>query len=113
MLTQNEQLNNSIAIRLGIGLFGVAILAGVYVFQHVSFFSILKLSALGSSNYTAFIFNKTVRMILNDVACMLLIKAIFYQRKYVMAAFYVFLFELLILLPLYFILKLTIEGDSE
>src|SRR5690606_25073246 len=60
-----------------------------------------------------FIVNRTVRLILNDLACMLLIFAIFQKRQYLVVAFYVFLFELLILLPVYFTVKLSLEGDSE
>ncbi len=50
---------------------------------------------------------------MNDASCFLLISALFKERKYVTVAFWVFLFELLVLLPVYFLLKLSIEGDSE
>lgn len=44
---------------------------------------------------------------------MLLIKSFFNEPKYVRFAFYIFLFEIAVLLPLYFIVKLGLEGDSE
>ncbi len=52
-------------------------------------------------------------MCINDGACVILIYALFRERKYIRVAFYVFLFELLVILPIYFVLKLTIEGTSE
>ena len=60
-----------------------------------------------------FIINKTVRLVVNDLACMLLIFAVFQRKSYLLVAFYVFIFELLILLPVYFAVKLSLEGDSE
>jgi exosortase F-associated protein len=60
-----------------------------------------------------FIANRTVRFMLNDVACLLLITAIFNSKKYLALSFWVFLTELFILLPIYFLLKLSLEGDSE
>src|SRR5690606_7807853 len=63
--------------------------------------------------YVAFVVNKTCRLLLNDLACLLLIMAIFRERNYLQLAFYIFLFEVLILLPFYFLIKLTFEGDSE
>lgn len=62
---------------------------------------------------TIFIVNKTIRLILNDAACVCLIYALFPGRNYLRIAFYVFLVELFIILPIYFIFKLTLEGDSE
>jgi len=44
---------------------------------------------------------------------MLLIFAIFREKKYLRVGFYIFLFESLIMLPIYFICKLTLEGTSE
>lgn len=50
---------------------------------------------------------------MNDAACIVLIKSFFGESKYVRFAFVVFLFELLVLLPVYFAFKLSLEGDSE
>jgi exosortase F-associated protein len=62
---------------------------------------------------TVFVINKTLRLMINDLACMLMIFAIFQQRNYLVISFYVFIFELFILLPLYLVIKLFLEGDSE
>lgn len=62
---------------------------------------------------TIFIINKTIRLVLNDVACMVLIYAWFKERKYLTLSFYLFLVEVFLLLPIYFIVKLSLEGDSE
>ena len=47
------------------------------------------------------------------MACFLLIYALFRHKSYLRVAFVVFLFEILILLPFYFSIKLYLEGDSE
>jgi exosortase F-associated protein len=44
---------------------------------------------------------------------MLLIFAIFRRKSYLLIALYVFVFELFILLPAYFAIKLSLEGDTE
>jgi exosortase F-associated protein len=44
---------------------------------------------------------------------MVIIWTLFQQTKFLKAAFLVFLVELLIILPLYFTVKLSLEGDSE
>lgn len=62
---------------------------------------------------TIFMVNKTIRLVLNDVACMVLIYAWFKERKYLTLSFYLFLVEVFLLLPIYFIVKLSLEGDSE
>ncbi|HCZ36804.1 MAG TPA: hypothetical protein DHV26_12860 [Cytophagales bacterium] len=93
------------------------ILLLVYVFQKVSYAglanAVLPESLSISHPYTVFIFNRTARLIINDSACMLLIWSLFGQMKYLRAAFVVFLIELLIMLPIYFIIKLNLEGASE
>lgn len=95
----------------------ILILLFVYVFQKVSYAgmmnSILPESLSINHPYPVFIFNRTIRLIINDGACMLLIWALFEQTKYLKAAFVVFLIELFVLLPLYFVIKLNLEGTSE
>lgn len=49
----------------------------------------------------------------NDIACLLLVAAIFNKPSYLRLSAWIFLTELLVLLPIYFTLKLTLEGDSE
>lgn len=89
----------------------------VYLFQKVSYAGIINFilpeNLTLNHPYGVFIFNRTIRLIINDGACMLLIWSLFGQMKYLKAAFVVFLIELLILLPLYFVIKLNLEGTSE
>lgn len=66
-----------------------------------------------TQGHVVFIVNKTIRLILNDLACFMLITALFPGKVYMKAALYLFLIELFVLLPVYFILKLNLEGPSE
>jgi len=103
-------------LRIVLMLISFFVLAAIYVFQQFNFLFFLKglagLSISFSSNFI-FIFNKTLRLILNDLACLLLIYSLFLDKKYLTVAFFVFLLEIFVLLPFYFTLKLTLEGDSE
>jgi len=98
-------------------IIAMLILLVVYVFQRVSYAGlangILPESLSINHPYVIFIFNRTIRLIVNDGACMLLIWGLFGQMKYLKAAFVVFLIELFILLPFYFAIKLNMEGPSE
>lgn len=95
----------------------ILVLIAVYVLQRFSYAhalnSILPESLHIIHPHTVFIVNKTVRLILNDTACVGLIYALFPGRDYLRVACYVFAVELVFILPLYFIVKLTLEGDSE
>lgn len=103
--------------RLLLGMFGLLLLISVYLLQRWSVYHLV----LGLTNadlpsfhpYVAFVVNKTSRLILNDIACFMLISAVFVEKKYLRVAFFVFLFELLVILPAYFAVKLSLEGDSE
>lgn len=55
-------------------------------------------------NKLSFIFNKASRYILNDLFAIFLIGGLFYERKYIRFSFYVMIFGLLTLLPLYIFL---------
>jgi exosortase F-associated protein len=94
----------------------VMVLAAVYIFQrfnYLIFFHNLFGIQGDVHPYAIFVVNRTIRLILNDSACLLLIWVWFKERKYIRLAGYIFIFELLILLPLYFLIKLSLEGDSE
>ena len=54
-----------------------------------------------------------MRFLINDLACLALIVAIFNSSGYLRLGTLLFVLEFLVLLPLYFALKLTMEGDSE
>ena len=87
----------------------------VYVFQRWDYLNAFT-SLFGANNFgpiATFVFNKTLRLILNDALCLLLIYALFKEKKYLRIAFLVFCFEFLFMLPLYLIIKLTLEGPSE
>ena len=96
---------------------GILILLTMYLFQRFDFLSffagIVSADPSHIHPYTIFVFNKTLRLIINDLACMILIFAIFRHAKYMKISFLVFIFELLIVLPVYFYLKLSLEGATE
>lgn len=105
------------AIRAMFALLGCLVLFIIYLFQQTDFLSRACSLALSNGCHfkpsVIFVVNKTFRLIVNDAASMLLIFAIFKEQKYLRVGFYIFLFELLIILPIYFTLKLTLEGTSE
>ena len=86
----------------------------VYFFQQFNYLGYL--SNLWGNEfhpYTEFVFNKTLRYLLNDNLCILIIYSLFYKKTNVILGLYLELFGLAILLPIYFTLKLTFEGDTE
>jgi exosortase F-associated protein len=91
-------------------------LAMVFIFQRFDYFRFVQ-ALLGLSDpawpYTAFVVNKVIRFLINDAICIFFIYVLFKEEKYLRLAFYVFLVELFIILPLYFWIKLSMEGDSE
>ncbi|MEX2234241.1 MAG: exosortase F system-associated protein [Cyclobacteriaceae bacterium] len=96
-------------IRATLFLTGIAILGLVYLFQRINLAVLL-----GDFHPNViFVINRTTRLILNDLACFLIIFALFRENKYLKIAFWVFLFELLVILPVYLVVKLSLEGDSE
>src|SRR4051812_44327799 len=86
----------------------VSLLAITYLFQQTDF-SVF----LGVGSNSKFVINKLIRFLVNDFACLMLIAAIFRNQQYVRFGFRIFLIELFLLLPLYFVLKLSWEGNSE
>jgi exosortase F-associated protein len=98
--------------KISLILAGSFILISVYLLQRVNLLGFLQ-PGLSLQSNIPFIVNKTLRLVLNDAACFIFIYALFQEQKYLRVAFFVFLVELVILLPLYFILKLSIEGNSE
>jgi exosortase F-associated protein len=95
--------------RWAIGLIAIILLSATYLFQQLDLASYLGID----SPTPRFIANRTIRFLLNDVACLMLVIAIFNNGSYLKLSFWVFLAELLVLLPVYFIVKLSLEGDSE
>lgn len=86
-------------------------LVTVYMFQGFSYAHFFYEDI--TSSHWIFIINKSIRLILNDTLCLGLIYAIYYNISYVKIGSLVQLVEMFVLLPLYFYIKLTLEGDSE
>jgi exosortase F-associated protein len=91
----------------------IALLATVYVFQRMGFSGAAGSYLENVHPNVIFVVNRTVRLIVNDAACFILIFVFFQDRKYLKVAFWVFLVELLVILPIYLIIKLSSEGNSE
>lgn len=93
-----------------ISMVGVA-MAGlflVYVFQEFNY-----VKSFNFSVNTTFVLNRSLRLIVNDTLCIILIAALFQKNAYLNLAGIIFLVELLVLLPAYLWIKLTLEGPSE
>jgi len=97
--------------RVVLGGITVTGLALVYVFQQFNYFHFFFFGE--ASENAVFIFNRTIRLLINDLLCVMLIFALFEKRKFVKMAFLVLLVELIVILPLYFWVKLKMEGTSE
>ena len=95
----------------------ISILVAVYLLQRFSYAEALNgilPDVLQISHPNAiFVVNKMIRLVINDFACMLFIYTLFRSKAHLTIAFYVFLIELLIILPVYFSIKLSLEGASE
>lgn len=98
--------------RVSLASLALLLLLSVYVFQRIDVSSFLGYPDQGVSGLH-FIINRTIRFLLNEVGCLFLIMSIFNKEKYLRIGFYLFMFEFFILLPIYFIMKLSLEGDSE
>jgi exosortase F-associated protein len=109
--------NNQIVKKRALIFIACLILIAVYVGQQVSYAAALNVILPEAMHmvhpYTIFIINKTIRLTLNDMACMLLIYALFPGKAYLKVAFWLFLIEVWLILPVYFVIKLNLEGDSE
>jgi len=108
-------LNHNLRLFTLIGLAGL-MLAMVFIFQRFNYFGLIT-NVFGASvpiwPYTAFVVNKVIRFLVNDAICILFIFILFKETKYLRVAFLVFWVELLFILPLYFWIKLSTEGDTE
>lgn len=60
-----------------------------------------------------FVINRTIRLLINDTLCMILIFALFQKKSYLKLSAVIFVFEAGLLLPLYLWAKLSLEGPSE
>ncbi len=60
-----------------------------------------------------FIFNRTFRYFFNDLAVILLLWTLFRSKNLIKLAFALQLVGLVVVLPVYFYVKLTLEGPTE
>ncbi len=97
--------------RVLFALVGITSILIIYVFQRIDYLEFLHFGRFDTT--TNFIFNKVVRLILNDLSCILLIHAIFTEPKYNKVAFMLFSIELVLILPIYLFAKLSLEGPTE
>jgi exosortase F-associated protein len=86
-------------------------LGAIYLFQYTDLLHLLTGSRFQPEYH--FISNRMVRILLNDMCMLVLIYALFKDPKIVKLAFYIQGIDLLILLPLYLLIKLQTEGVSE
>ena len=105
----------SLRQRITYGLMAVLVLVLMYMLQRLNYsayiFSALSLQ-LPSENFQ-FIFNRTLRYIINDLSVILLIYVLFQNRSLTRVAFALQVFGLFVILPIYFYFKLSLEGPSE
>ena len=101
--------------KFSLALLAILMLVLMYMLQRTNYCIIIYTTVgleLPSTN-TQFIFNRTLRFLINDLSVILLIYAIFESRGLVKIAFLVQLFGLIVVLPFYFYFKLMLEGPSE
>lgn len=106
-------LRASAAGRLFLIGLAVTILVIVYLFQRVDLIALFRDADDVVNPNLVFVINRYIRLIFNDLACIIIIYSLFGERKYMVLAFWIFLFELVVLLPLYLVIKLDLEGPSE
>ena len=90
---------------IGIGIAGVI---ATYLAQNFVF-----VEHWGLSEQWEFVVRKMLRVLLNDLSMLIFIAAWFRDRKVTRLAIFVQLADGLILLPIYLIVKLSLEGTSE
>jgi exosortase F-associated protein len=99
-------MNKQLKLRVLLGLVAVAGLVLIFLFQRTDVAITLGIK----ENIWRFIFNRSLRFLLNDGLAILLIYALFYERKYVWFAVAVQVFGLVFVLIPYFILKFNFPG---
>lgn len=86
-----------------VGLLSVAGLVMVFLFQR---FDVAALLGISDPPIARFLFNRTVRFLLNDAFAIGLIYALFKERKYVIFSLYVQVAGVVLFLLPYFVLKI-------
>jgi exosortase F-associated protein len=93
-------------LRIALGALAVVGLVLVYLFQRVDVAALMGMEG----HYTQFIVNRSLRFLVNDGLAILLIHALFFERKYVLFAVWVQLLGMVFVLIPYFILKFYFQG---
>lgn len=91
--------------RIIIGSIALLGLLAVYLFQRSNFYQLLSLDFLQWSKQGIWMFNRSVRFVLNDIFAILLVYTIFGKKQYVWFAFAVQVFGILFILSPYLIIK--------
>lgn len=99
-------MNRQTKFRIVVGVFSVAGLVLVFLFQRQDVAILLGVE----ENVWRFIINRSIRFIINDVMAILLIYSLFYERKYVLFAVWVQIFGMVFVLIPYFFIKFNFPG---
>ena len=97
--------------RMGYAATAITVLVTMYMLQRFNFSAII-FGQIVTGN-TEFIVNRIIRFMVNDLAVILLIYAIFKDKDLMKIAFMIQIIELIFILPIYFYIKLSFEGPSE
>lgn len=106
-----DELALSRHLRIALVIFGVAGLVVVFLFQQAGFLG--QLVDKGSHPYLSFSFSRTLRLLLNDFFMLMLLAGWFQSRAVLRLAFAIQLIDFFVLLPVYLLVKLNLEGDIE
>ncbi|MCE2896016.1 MAG: hypothetical protein LW721_16410 [Flammeovirgaceae bacterium] len=106
-----DKLGLSRTLRIALVIFGVVGLVIVFLFQQTVFLG--QLVDQASHPYLSFSFNRALRLLLNDFFMLLLLAGWFRSRSVLQLAFAVQLIDFFLLLPVYLLVKLNLEGDVE
>jgi exosortase F-associated protein len=91
-----------------LGILGLAL---SYLFQYTDFLQMISGNQFTPESH--FIVNRIVRMLINDISMIGVIYAIFLSKDVLKLALLIQMIDLLVLLPLYLMVKLPSEGVSE
>ena len=106
-----DELALSRRLRIALIVFGVAGLVVVFLFPQAGFLG--QLVDKVNHPYLSFSFNRTLRLLLNDFFMLLLLAGWFQSRSVLQLAFAIQLIDFFVLLPVYLLVKLSLEGDIE
>ena len=98
------------AKRLILAIIAIITLVALYLLQRFNYAAVFFPDTTPDFQ---FIFNRTFRYFFNDLAVILLLWALFQSKKLLKIAFILQLFGLVVILPVYFYFKLSLEGPSE